>query len=60
MVAENPRVPLGDFAVAVDAVGCVEESAVAGFEKRGLEVASSPCERLYVASHSRKIFLSAS
>ena len=36
MVAENPRVPLGDFAVAVDAVGCVEEGAGAGIEIEGI------------------------
>jgi len=36
MVAENPRVPLGDFAIAVDAVGWVEEGAGVGVEIEGI------------------------
>ena len=58
MVAESPRVLSGGCVVAV--AGCAEEIADVGELKQGLAGALSPCERLNVASPSRKILLSAS
>ena len=60
MVAENPRVPLGDFAVAVDAVGCVEEGVGAGIEIEGIGSCLVPLRQMYAASPSKIILVSAS